>query len=119
MGGDEFCVVAPLRTLTADELGRLCAMVLSEDGDGFRIGCSYGAVALPAELTDASEALRTADERLYADKHTGRASAGTQTSAVLLSAVAARDPELGDHHRDVAALADAVARAVGLPAEER
>jgi two-component system, cell cycle response regulator len=118
MGGDEFCVLAPPGRLSADELGRLCALALTEEGNGFRIGCSFGAVALPGEAGHAAQALRLADERLYAHKASGRASAGTQSSAVLLTALAARDPDLGAHLDGTGDLAADVAARLGLSAPE-
>ena len=72
------------------------AAALSEHGDGFSIGCSFGAIALPIEASDPVEALRIADQRMYANKHAGRMSAGRQSKDVLLRALAERDPDLGD-----------------------
>jgi two-component system, cell cycle response regulator len=118
MGGDEFCVMVDLVHLTADDYGRLAALALSERGEGFHIGCSFGAVELPREAHDPAEALRLADERLYAAKHSGRASAGSQSSAVLLTALAVRDPELSEHVDGVSALAEATARALGLSGQD-
>jgi two-component system, cell cycle response regulator len=117
MGGDEFCVLVTLRDLDAAAYGRLAALALRERGEGFEITCSFGAVALPREATDPAQALRLADERLYAAKHSGRASAGTQSTAVLLTALAVRDPDLGEHVGGVSALAEATARAMGLGGE--
>jgi two-component system cell cycle response regulator len=91
---------------------------LTERGNGFDVGCSVGLVILPEQAATAAEALRIADRRLYAAKHDGRRSAEHQTKDVLLRALVERDPDLVDHSTDVAALAEAVARAFGLsPAE--
>src|SRR5829696_5906242 len=56
MGGDEFCA-------------------LFEPGEGFNVTSSYGSITLPREAQDATEALRIADQRMYAQKNAGRTSA--------------------------------------------
>ncbi len=117
MGGDEFCVL--LRTAgDDDEQVAAVAGALTEHGDGFTITCSYGAVAVPTEIDEAGEALRVADQRMYAHKHSGRTSARSQSRDVLLRALAERNPELGQHISGVAELAEAVARRLGLDEEQ-
>ncbi len=74
LGGDEFCILAPSngrRIGTIVEAGRAA---LTEQGEGFRISASAGAILPPAEATAASDALRLADRRMYAEKslRTGR-----------------------------------------------
>ena len=97
---------------------RLRPQALFEQGDGFTIGCSHGAVLLPSEAQDTSTALTIADQRMYAAKRVGRVSAAQQSKDVLLSAVAERNRDLGAHGRDVAELAAAVATAFSLPLDE-
>ena len=117
MGGDEFCV---LLGIGADPVaqGADCAAALSEHGDGFVITCSFGVITVPGEAQDAGEALRIADQRMYAHKHSGRSSARNQSRDVLLRALAERNPELGEHISGVAELAEAVARRLNLDAEQ-
>jgi two-component system cell cycle response regulator len=114
MGGDEFCALFAPTGRDAGTLLDGAAMALSEQGEGFYIGCSYGAITLPAEATDAAEALKVADQRMYAQKHSGRRSASRQSKDVLLRALSERSPELGGHGNAVAALAEATARRLGL-----
>jgi two-component system, cell cycle response regulator len=109
MGGDEFCALLPGGE-DGEALVRAALGVLSEDGDGFSITASLGSVRLPEETTDVEEALRLADQRMYADKSQGRrATAADEVKHALLSALAHRDPELSDHVDDVAELAAGVA----------
>jgi diguanylate cyclase (GGDEF)-like protein len=117
IGGDEFCAVidGPGEAFPSSAE---TAAALSDRGDGFTIGASYGSVLLPSEAHDVENALRIADQRMYAQKRGGRASAARQSRDVLLRAVAERNPELGDHQRDVAELAVLAARTFSLPAEE-
>jgi two-component system, cell cycle response regulator len=61
--------------------------------------------------------MRKADEAMYAQKHSGRATAGRQSSDVLLRALAERHPDLGDHQDGVAELATEVARRAGIEGE--
>jgi diguanylate cyclase (GGDEF)-like protein len=117
MGGDEFCVLLPLHG-DGDAQAAACAQALAEHGDGFTITCSYGSIGVPAEADEAGEALRIADQRMYANKNGGRTSARSQSRDVLLRALAERDPGLGEHISGVASLAEAVARRLGLDEEQ-
>jgi diguanylate cyclase (GGDEF)-like protein len=117
MGGDEFCVLLPLRG-DGEMQAAAAALALAEHGDGFAITCSYGAVAVPAEADEAGEALRISDQRMYANKNGGRTSARSQSRDVLLRALAERDPGLGEHISGVAAMAEAVARRLSLDEEQ-
>lgn len=118
IGGDEFCVLSALRGRSAGEVSAAGALALTDAGTGFAIGASYGAVVLPHDAADAEEALRVADQRMYAQKHGGRASAGRQVSDVLVTALVERNGELGEHVRDVALLAVGVAQRLGLDHEQ-
>jgi diguanylate cyclase (GGDEF)-like protein len=117
MGGDEFCVLLGFDG-DADAEAADAAAALTEHGDGFVITCSFGAIAVPGEVDEAEEALRIADQRMYAHKHSGRTSARSQSRDVLLRALAERNPELGEHISGVAELAEAVAERLELDAEQ-
>jgi diguanylate cyclase (GGDEF)-like protein len=116
LGGDEFCVLADAAMHREVELASLEA--LSERGDGFNVGASFGTVRLGDEAGDPSDALRIADQRMYAHKSSGRATAGRQSTDVLLRALAERHPDLGEHTDGVAALAREVAERVGVEADQ-
>jgi diguanylate cyclase (GGDEF)-like protein len=118
MGGDEFCILVHPAGPDARAVAERAAAALSERGEGFTITASYGAVLLPEETPSASEALRLADQRMYSHKRGGRASASRQTTDALLRAMAERHPDLGDHTAEVAELAEAVARRLGLSREQ-
>ena len=117
MGGDEFCVVFETAGESSDAIVRGAAAALSEQGDGFTVRCSYGAISLPEETSSAADALRIADQRMYASKHAGRMSAGRQSRDVLLRVLAERDPGLGTV-REAVELAVATAIGLGLDPEE-
>ncbi len=116
MGGDEFCVLVPPE-LADLALARADA-ALREQGEGFHIEGSRGLVRLPDEAATAAKALALVDQRMYAAKSLGRASAVAQTRDVLLAAVEERSPSLGGHVGDVAGLAVRVAQELGLAPEE-
>src|SRR5579875_3852372 len=117
-GGDEFCVLLPGGD-AGQALLRAAHAVLAERGDGFRNSASVGSVAVPEETDDYSEALRLADQRMYADKQSSRRSGTAQEVAhALLSALAQRDPKLTSHLADVGRLARDTARALGLDDEQ-
>jgi diguanylate cyclase (GGDEF)-like protein len=114
MGGDEFCVVLERGDDPIERVVDAGARALEEHGDGFAITAAYGAVLLPDEATNASEALRLADQRMYAQKTGDRQTAGEQTSGVLLRALFERHPALGRHVSGVAELAESLAIELGL-----
>jgi two-component system cell cycle response regulator len=117
MGGDEFCALLPGGDV-GQALLRAASAMLSEHGDGFHITASMGSVALPEETDDVSEALRLADQRMYAHKNSSRrAGAAQEVKRALLSALSQRDPDLCDHLDDVGRLAGETARALGCTAE--
>ena len=56
------------RATTAEPIVEGAALALSEHGEGFWIGCSTARSRCPSEATDAAEALRIADQRMYAQQ---------------------------------------------------
>ncbi len=113
MGGDEFCAVLP-QGAPADDLIGEALSVLTDQGDGFSISASMGSVHLPQEASSVEDALRLADQRMYARKRSSRRSgAAHEVTSALLSALSQRDPELCGHVDDVAALAEQTARDLG------
>jgi two-component system, cell cycle response regulator len=117
MGGDEFCVLALVRDGEADALIAEAATALTERGERFDIGCSHGTVVLE-RVGDPAEALRLADQRMYADKHGGRQTREEMVHQVLLRVLGEHDGALRDHVDDVALLAEQVARRLGLDDRE-
>jgi PAS domain S-box-containing protein/diguanylate cyclase (GGDEF)-like protein len=116
MGGDEFCVFTwvddPARVL---EDARLA---LCDQGDGFSIRCSRGTVLLPSEATDLERALQLADERLYLDKRTNRASESRQVRDALVQLISEQRHELEPNTVNVADLAAATATRLGLSRDD-
>ncbi len=118
LGGDEFCVLAPLGNEGIHAIAARMVDALSERGDGFDVGASYGVVVTTGELRTVETALRAADQRLYASKSTGRRSAARQASDALLQALHERQPELYDHLHGVGDLVAAVGERMGLAGDE-
>jgi diguanylate cyclase (GGDEF)-like protein/putative nucleotidyltransferase with HDIG domain len=117
LGGDEFCVVWSVGADTPAALERIAHEAMSESGEGFRVSASYGTAELPADGISAEHVLRTADHRMYAHKHSLRPSSRVQTSDVLARTLAERHPDLSRHGQAVTALAERVARWLGLTDE--
>jgi diguanylate cyclase (GGDEF)-like protein len=115
MGGDEFCILA---SGGAEAVVRDAAAALNDRGEAFTIGVSSGSIAIPAEASTSEDALRGADRRMYAQKASGRTSAGRQTTDVLLGVLRERNPDLGDHVQDVTDLCREVAARLGLDADD-
>src|SRR5207244_3632623 len=102
LGGDEFCLLAPLRAQERPEgIAAIGAHALSEEGEGFSIGASYGAVVLPAEASSPTDLLATADLRMYASKNNGRPSAARQTTDALVRAQQESSPQLDPPMTDI------------------
>ena len=117
MGGDEFCVLAPLPS-DLDEFSAHCAAALATRGDGFSITAAHGAVLLPDEGRDASTLLALADARMYRQKNAGRPPAAHQSAGVLMAVVAERAPALASHVNGVCELALEAAEELGITGAE-
>jgi two-component system cell cycle response regulator len=117
-GGDEFCVVLRGEETDTDVSIAAAVAALSAQGDGFSVRTSHGSVAIPAEASTPTQALRLADDRMYAEKRGHRSSAGEQTHDALLGLLLERQPDLHEHLRNVGRLAVIVGRGLGMNAEQ-
>ena len=113
LGGDEFCVLAPVAEDEAEPMIEATVAALCEHGDGFSVDTSFGAVYIPNEAAETTRALSKADQRLYVHKR-GRESGRGQTQDVLLRALYERHPELEKRLSVIADLAFDVGRRLGL-----
>ena len=116
-GGDEFCLLAPVGEGEAEALIDQACAALTEHGEGFQIETSFGAIMLPDEATDPSNALQIADERLYAQKYSKRGES-ERTMSALLEALSVHEPELQAQLPGVGSLAGDVGRVLGLRRDE-
>jgi diguanylate cyclase (GGDEF)-like protein len=113
LGGDEFCLLAPAPFGAAETLIDASYEALREHGDGFDVTSSFGAVLLPADAADAREALRVADERLYAQKHS-KHSRRDRPHEALMQTLREVEPGLHSRLEGVAQLALETGRRLGL-----
>jgi diguanylate cyclase (GGDEF)-like protein len=113
-GGDEFCILASAGADRADGLVASAARALTERGGGFEVRSSSGAVVVPDDADDSAEALRLADQRMYARKESRPASAKRQARDLLLTVLAEQQPDLREHLSDVGRLAVGIARELGM-----
>jgi two-component system cell cycle response regulator len=118
IGGDEFCVLAPVQAARREAFAATAQHALQEQGEGFRITAAAGTVSLPEEAADVAEALRLVDTRMYDEKDGRRASAGRQSRDVLLRALYERDERLQGHLGEIVELARSVGVALALPPDE-
>lgn len=117
LGGDEFCLLLPVAGKDVEQIIDAASRALVETGEGFSVTSSFGAVILPEDATEQSEALRLADTRLYAQKH-GKRARREQPHLPLLQALREREPDLHLHTEGVARLADEIGQDLGLTADE-
>lgn len=111
LGGDEFCVLIESWSGDPEPAVQSLRGALSESGEGFEIGASCGLVHLGGEAPSANQALRIADQRMYADKGTrARRVQHREAREVLLGVLREHEPNLERHVEGVAALAKAIAR---------
>ena len=115
LGGDEFCVLASTEWVDSRGLIERAAEALSEEGEGFTVRCSYGAVLIPIEARELTEALRIADDRMYVHKLRNRSSADRQSIDILVSVLNERDSRFAYHLANLADLAEAVGRRLRVP----
>jgi two-component system cell cycle response regulator len=113
LGGDEFCALLEI-TRAPEEIAADLTASLLESGEHFTIGACYGEVLLGQETRDPAEALRIADQRLYAQKKLVREPAHPEWRDVLLGLLRERDPELDTHVHRVARLAGWLGREIGM-----
>ena len=110
LGGDEFCLLVPARLDDRSPEIVAAVLALQEQGDGFEIGASHGLVLIPDEVDTAGEALRCADERMYARKRRRRVGQAGQARDVLVRLLRER----GEDEGAAAALAGEFGRRLGL-----
>jgi diguanylate cyclase (GGDEF)-like protein len=104
MGGDEFCLVARVdRPSDALPIAKKAGDALREHGVGFAVEASFGTVLVPLDAETHEDALRLADQRMYAQKS---------------FSLAERDADLGDHGSSVGDLAEQTALRMGVLREE-
>ena len=119
LGGDEFCLLCECSPAEVEPIVAGALAALTERGEGFDVSASQGSVLMPSEAASVKDAMQLADRRMYADKVSERASAGSQSRDVLLTALHERRPQLAEQAVDLGSLAREVAERLGLSAEER
>jgi two-component system, cell cycle response regulator len=117
LGGDEFCVLLRVGPAGVEPLALSCVAALTEQGEGFSVSTSWGAVLAPDEAVTPTEALQLADRRMYARKGGRRLSAGRQSRDVLLRTLSEARPDLHAQLRDIGELALRVGRELRMDAE--
>jgi diguanylate cyclase (GGDEF)-like protein len=113
LGGDEFCVLVAPRDDAAAVVAEAVS-ALSERGENFAVGASFGAATLPQEATDLEHALQLADERMYSHKRGRSSLAGEQAHEMLVHVLQAKQPVLVEHSSDVTELCVRVGRRLGM-----
>jgi two-component system cell cycle response regulator len=94
------------------------SVALSEEGDGFDITSSHGAVLIPRDAGETRDVLQLADQRMYGQKERRFNAAGRQTRDVLLGVLRERHADLHAHLCDVARLARLVGVKLGMDADD-
>jgi two-component system cell cycle response regulator len=118
LGGDEFCLLTDAGVDDTAKLLDGAVDALTEHGEGFSVSTSFGAVFLPDDADNPSDALRLADQRLYAQKHQ-RQARRDRAHEVLLQALYEREPSIEEHVKGVVELSLSLARRLGMPPEDQ
>jgi two-component system cell cycle response regulator len=111
--GAGFAVLVPGQPKESAGLRERCADALQEVGEGFRVSCVVGAARLPAEATDAREALELAGRRAHQHRRAEREKPGLRHAAEP-TAVAALARSSDEEIR----VAGSLGRALGVPEEQ-
>lgn len=77
LGGDEFVVIAGVDAVDPETVLATVDQALWKQGEGFSISASSGALMIPDEAREPTDALRLADERMYRQKLAGRVAVDT------------------------------------------
>ena len=118
LGGDEFCAVVDGRGgPPRGGHGRRRARAERERRGVLDHRLATASSCCPHEAETLEQALQLADERMYSHKH-GRSGAREQARDVLMRTMQAKQPDLREHSSEVADLAVAVARRLGMDGEE-
>jgi len=114
LGGDEFCVLIAGAVRDPHALFQEARDALAEQGGAFTVTASAGAVEIPRETSEPTQALRLADQHMYREKISNQSGAAELITSVLHAALAQRHPDLGEHSEDVAGDVELLARTIGL-----
>jgi len=117
IAASRLALLVPAGERPVGEIVLTTAGALQSDPDT-SMGRSYGEVTIPNEARDAESAFQVAGKRLAAQRQRQHRSARRQAHAVLMAAVTARHPGLRDDLRLVAYRSIALARRLGMSAEE-
>ncbi len=115
IGGDEFVVTT--HAAEGERLLLTAQAALSEQGQGFSIGCSIGSTRMYAG-SSFEDALHVADQSLYANKRSRRGDAPADAKDALLQVLAEQNQDLVTHLGHVADLAARTAASLGLSPKE-
>jgi two-component system cell cycle response regulator len=117
LGGDEFCVLIPGSVGVTSEVVARVGDALTESGEAFFVGNSYGTAILPDDAPSAAEALAQADIRMYAMKRQRPLRTQASAFALLRQVSQEIDPDTQAHQTEVADLAARVAESFDLEPE--
>ncbi|HLI33085.1 MAG TPA: HD domain-containing phosphohydrolase [Solirubrobacteraceae bacterium] len=118
MGGDEFCLLAACDESRAEEVAQRVATALAEAGERFTIAASFGCCCLPAEASTTTDALRLADQRLYRQKGSKRATVVGELTAALAAAMAEHEADPQQQTTEICELARRTAEELELDSAE-
>ncbi|MGZ5376041.1 MAG: bifunctional diguanylate cyclase/phosphohydrolase [Solirubrobacterales bacterium] len=118
LGGDEFCILAAVNGADPADVVEKARASLSERGEGFSIGASVGWIIVPEDAPTASEAMRIADQRMYAEKTERSTRSARHTQDLLTRIFREREPALSMHVDEVSRHALALGRKLGLTGED-
>ncbi len=119
LGGDEFCVLAPLGATAPAEVGERLAAAMARRGAGFSVTASYGCAVAPRDGRGTTELIRRADDEMYEYKGRRRPGTERQVQDALTAVLGARDPDMESHATRVAQQAAALGERIGLDAADQ
>jgi diguanylate cyclase (GGDEF)-like protein len=118
LGADAFALVVEGSPEELWRRGAAALWALDPGSGGVELRCSFGAAVLADAAADAAVALAIAEDRL-ADQRSRAPSVAERYGELILTILAAHQPQTSEHAFDVAALAAGVAARLGVDPLDR
>ncbi|MGH2906037.1 MAG: bifunctional diguanylate cyclase/phosphohydrolase [Solirubrobacterales bacterium] len=117
LGGDEFCLLARAGFEHVDAYTATALAALREHGEGFETSSSCGVSVVPLDSSDPADALRIADERMYAQKH-GDGSLDARQFDTVIRVIQRFAPMIDTHRAELLPIVRRTASALGVSEAE-
>lgn len=117
LGGDEFCVLARVPHTETEAVTAIALTALCERGEGFETSSACGAALAPMDSRSPDELMRTADQRMYAQKH-GDGSLDARHFDTVIRVIQRFAPMIDTHRDELLPIVRSTAKALDFSQTE-